>query len=71
MKEGRELGKAINRIKSQLAQLDKENNWDEMQRDEVIDLLIYEEIKAASHELDFEQVGRMVSYLLEHGEALK
>ena len=33
--------------------------------------LIYEEIKAASHELDFEKVGRMVSYLIEHGEALK
>ncbi|WP_332697780.1 hypothetical protein [Halalkalibacter lacteus] len=65
------MGKALNRIKSQLAQLDKENKWEDMQRDEVIDLLIYEEIKAASHELDFEQVGRMVNYLIEQGETLK
>ncbi|GAE36540.1 hypothetical protein [Halalkalibacter akibai] len=65
------MAKALNRIKSQLAQLDRENKWEDLQRDEVIDLLIFEEIKAASHELDFEGVGRMVDYLLKEGEKLK
>jgi hypothetical protein len=65
------LGKAMNRIKSQLAQLDKENKWEDLERDDIIDLLIYEEIKAASYELDYEGVGRMVSFLIKEGEKLK
>ncbi|MCL7749837.1 hypothetical protein [Halalkalibacter alkaliphilus] len=65
------MGKALNRIKSQLAQLDKENKWEDLDRDGVIDLLIYEEIKAASYELDYEGVGRMVDYLIKEGEKLK
>ncbi|WP_332633540.1 hypothetical protein [Halalkalibacter flavus] len=65
------MGKALNRIKSQLAQLDKENKWEDLDRDGVIDLLIYEEIKAASYELDYEGVGRMVDFLIKEGEKLK
>ncbi|MFC0559555.1 hypothetical protein [Halalkalibacter alkalisediminis] len=65
------MGKAMDRIKSQLAQLDKENKWDDLERDDVIDLLIYEEIKAASYELDYDGVGRMVSFLIKEGEKLK
>ncbi len=61
----------MDRIKSQLAQLDKENKWDDLERDDVIDLLIYEEIKAASYELDYDGVGRMVSFLIKEGEKLK
>ncbi|KHF38970.1 hypothetical protein [Halalkalibacter okhensis] len=65
------MGKALNRIKSQLAQLDKENKWDDLDREGIIDQLIYEEIKAASYELDYEGVGRMVNFLIEEGEKLK
>jgi len=61
----------MNRIKTQLAQLDKENKWEDLERDQMIDLLIFEEIKAASYELDYEEVGRMVSFLIKQGENLK
>ncbi|MDT8861374.1 hypothetical protein N0O92_14130 [Alkalihalobacillus sp. MEB130] len=62
---------ALNRVKAQLAQLDKENKWVDIDRDEVIDQLIYEEIKAASYELDNERVGQLVKHLIEESEKLK
>ncbi|GAE28472.1 hypothetical protein JCM9140_4711 [Halalkalibacter wakoensis JCM 9140] len=62
---------ALTRIKSQLAQLDKENAWANLDRDEVIDQLIFEEIKAASYELDNEDVGEIVKFLVVEGEKLK
>lgn len=61
----------MERIKAQLAQLDKENRWHELEREDVIDLLIYEEIKAASYEKDSEGLGKIVSILIKEGEKLK
>ncbi|OIJ14371.1 hypothetical protein BKP37_08465 [Anaerobacillus alkalilacustris] len=65
------MEKALDRIKMQLAQMDKENKWAEVDRDEVIDLLIFEEIKAASYQYAYEKVGKMVEFLIKEGEALK
>ncbi len=70
-KERFSLEDALTRIKSQLAQLDKENAWANLDRDEVIDQLIFEEIKAASYELDNEDVGEIVKFLVVEGEKLK
>lgn len=65
------MEEALNRIKMQLAQLDKENNWGDLQREEVVDALMLEEIKAASYQFSYEKVGKLVEFLLKEAEALK
>ncbi len=65
------MEEALDRIKMQLAQMDKENKWGDVDRDDVIDQLIFEEIKAASYQYAYEKVGKIVEYLLEEGEKLK
>ncbi len=65
------MEQALERIKMQLAQMDKENKWEDVDRDEVVDLLIFEEIKAASYQFSYEKVGKVVEFLLEEGEKLK
>ncbi|RXI96483.1 hypothetical protein DS745_22495 [Anaerobacillus alkaliphilus] len=65
------MEEALARIKMQLAQMDKENKWDDVDRDEVIDLLIFEEVKAASYQYAYEKVGKLVEFLLQEGEKLK
>jgi hypothetical protein len=65
------MEQALERIKMQLAQLDRENKWAEVDRDEVIDLLIFEEIKAASYQFGYEKVGKTVEFLLKECEQLK
>ncbi|MBP3951070.1 hypothetical protein [Bacillus suaedae] len=65
------MEEALNRIKMQLAQLDKENNWGDLQREEVVDALMLEEIKAASYQFSYEKVGKLVEFLLKEAEELK
>lgn len=65
------MEEALNRIKMQLAQLDKENNWGDLLREEVVDALILEEIKAASYQFSYEKVGKLVEFLLKEAEELR
>lgn len=59
------VDQSIGRIKKDLAALDRENAWESLDREEVIDAMLLQEIKAGNEMFeDTNDLGSFVSSLL-------
>ena len=59
---------SVERIKKELDALDRENAWNSLDREEVIDMMLLQEIKAANETFEASEVrelGLFVSNLIE------